>query len=385
MKNSFIFSMGFIFLALSCSPAPKLAEVEPETEVKKEEIQHYTLSLAAAGDNLFHDSIIRSYFSNGRHDFSPVYSEIKSIVQNADVAFINQETVMAGTSFGYSGYPRFNTPQSLGQTLADSGFDIINLANNHAMDMGRNGLYNTLDFLDTIEGLTVIGARKEGESARIITKNNITLGFLSYTFSLNGIPLPGDNPNLVSMINRDKMAEEAAALRPLCDFLIVSMHWGEEYRLEPGREQAELAVFLARHNVDLIIGHHPHVLQRTGTIIQRDGRKTLCFYSLGNFVSTQRERERIIGGIMVITFTKETSGQEIRNLSMSELGMIPVVTHYDRYFNNTKIYPLLIYSQEKLREHGLRIHNDPNLSMNFFYSVLNRVNARIILDNPFVN
>ena len=385
MKNSLIIFISFFFFILSCTQSPEIIVYEPEVEIIQEEIHSHTLTLVAVGDNLFHDSIIRGALSNGVYDFSPIYSEIKPIIQNADLAFINQETVMAGTSFGYTGYPLFNTPQSLGPVLAEVGFDIVNLANNHAMDMGRTGLYNTLDFLDTIEGLTVIGARKEGESARIISKNNITLGFLAYTFSLNGIPLPSDNPNLVSMINREKMAEEITALRPLCDFLIVSMHWGEEYRLEPGREQAELALFLARHNVDLIIGHHPHVLQRTATIVQRDGRKTLCFYSLGNFVSTQRERERLFGGMMVVTFTKEISGDEIKNLSMSELGMIPVVTHYDRYFRNSKIYPLVSYNEELLRNHGLRIIQDPGLDMNFFYSVLNRVNARIIMKNPFID
>jgi poly-gamma-glutamate synthesis protein (capsule biosynthesis protein) len=289
---------------------------------------------------------------------------------------------MAGTSFGYSGFPLFNTPQSLARTLADIGFDVINLANNHAMDMGRAGLYATLDLLDEIEEFTVIGARKEGESARIITKNNITLGFLSYTFSLNGIPLPRNEPNLVSMINRNVMTREIAALRPLCDFLIVSMHWGAEYILEPGRDQVELAHFLAEQNVDLIIGHHPHVLQRVETIIQPNGHKTICYYSLGNFVSNQRGDERLIGGMLVATFSKKEVGENEYELSISDFGMIPVVTYYDNRIRNTKVYPLYLYTEELMATHGF-LRFDSTFSMDFLYGALARLNTKVYMFNPF--
>ncbi|MCL2277612.1 MAG: CapA family protein [Treponema sp.] len=351
--------------------------------------REYTLSLAAVGDNLYHDSLIRNSYRNGAYDFAHVYTEVKDIIKNADLAFINQETVMAGSGFGYSGYPLFNTPQRLAYNLVDAGFDIMNLANNHAMDMGRNGLHSTLDFLDTIKELTVIGARKEGESARIITKNNISLGFLSYTFSLNGIPLPRDEPNLVSMINRDKMAQEIRDLRPLCDFLIVSMHWGAEYLLQPDREQISLANFLAEQNVDLVLGHHPHVLQRSEKLRRPDGKETLVFYSLGNFASQQRERERIIGVISFVNFKKTVSaeddieGNPVLDLSITDYAFMPVITHYDRNFANTKIYPLNSYSRELLVNHGYLIHDDNSLTMDFFYNVLNRLNTPIIMENPY--
>ncbi|MCL2809152.1 MAG: CapA family protein [Treponema sp.] len=381
MKNKFVFLLLIILIFYSCAPKPVTPETEPEIELTEEVLPNHTITFVAAGDNLFHDSLINSFNINGTYDFSPIYSEVKSIITNADLAFINQETVMAGTSFGYSGYPLFNTPQSLARTLADTGFDIVNIANNHAMDRGRNGLYATLDLLDTIEEFTVIGARKEGESARIIKKNNITLGFLSYTYGLNGIPLPRDNPNLVSVINREKMALEINALRPLCDFLIVSMHWGGEYLLQPDRDQTSLAQFLAEHNVDLIIGHHPHVLQRVETITLQNGRKTLCYYSLGNFASHQRERERIIGALMVLTFNK--SAREPFEFFISDVGMIPVVTHYDRGFRNTKLYPLYMYTDELVDTHGLR-YAGAGLTMNFFYTVMERLNTKIIMYNPFI-
>ena len=392
MKNKIVFALITIFL-LSCQSKPVAPEdavfdaKEERTQQQNTEIppahtppaaQTHTVTFAAVGDNLFHESLINAALKeDGTYDFSPLYTEIKPIIQKADLAFINQETVMAGERFGYSGYPQFNTPQSLARTHVETGFDIMNLANNHAMDKGRDGLYATLDFLSTIPELTVIGARKEGPSARIVTKNNITFGFLSYTFSLNGIALPRDNPNLVSMIDRHKMTHEIHALRPLCDFLIVSMHWGDEYQLEPNREQINLARFLADHNVDLIIGHHPHVLQRADKLPRHDGKETYVFYSLGNFASHQRERERIIGGMMILTFKK--TGEE---LSITDFAMIPVITHYDRNFRNTKLYPLYAYTEELLANHRLK-NEGPGLSMDFFRGVTNRLNVKIITQNPF--
>ena len=379
MKNKVFFTL-LVFLLFSCQSRPVTSEEIPSyTKDEKSQPQNYTVTFAAVGDNLFHDSLINSSLKqDGTYDFSPIYTEIKGIIQNADLAFINQETVMAGASFGYSGYPQFNTPQSLARTHIETGFDIMNLANNHAMDKGRDGLYATLDFLNTFPELTVIGARKEGPSARTVIKNNITFGFLSYTFSLNGIPLPRDNPNLVSMIDRQKMTQEINALRPLCDFLIVSMHWGDEYQLEPNRGQISLAQFLAEHNVDLIIGHHPHVLQRADKLPRPDGKETYVFYSLGNFASHQRERERIIGGMMILTFNKTHEGE----LSITNFGMIPVITHYDRNFGNTKLFPLFAYTEELLNSHRLK-NEGPGLSMNFFQGVLNRLNVKIITENPF--
>jgi len=389
MKNKFVFLPILFILLISCRtasetyPAPETSSKQEKTEsvsVSPPPITINTLTLVAAGDNLFHETIIDSSLKNGVYDFTPIYSEIKSIIEKADLAFINQETVMGGVKFGYSGYPAFNTPQSLAKTIADTGFDIVNQANNHAMDMGKTGLIATLDLWDTIEGITVIGARKEGDSAKIITKNNISLGFLSYTYGLNGNVLPKDSPNLVSLINRSKMEAEIDALRPLCDFLVVSMHWGDEYMMEPGKAQIDLALFLAEHGVDLIIGHHPHVLQRVQTITLEDGRKTLCFYSLGNFVSNQREKERIIGGMMAVTFTKKEQGLETKELSISDYGMIPVICHFDRGYKNTKVYPLYSYSEDLLKNHALK---NKDLTLDFFNSVLSKMETKIYTDNPF--
>jgi len=416
-KNLFLAIAVLFFLSCYSRPAYPLDEIdaelqtENETEIKtdvvketkkepkkitKKEIKieadvpvSYSLTLTAVGDNLYHNSMITSSLIDGVYNFAPVYSEIKKLVENSDIAFINQETPMAGTSYGYTGYPVFNSPQTLAHALVETGFDVFNFANNHAMDMRAQGLYATLDFFETIEGITVIGARRAGESARIITKNNISLGFLAYTFGVNSYTIPSNNTNLVSLIDRPKMKEEIEALRPLCDFLIVSMHWGEEYMQEPSREQISLAQFLAELNVDLIIGHHPHVLQRVDTITLPDGRKTICYYSLGNLVTHQLEWERLIGGMAVVTFTKEGIRSATGEVTWSEensitdFGMIPLVTHFDRSFRNTKVYPLYAYTEELLAVHGLRWRAAGPITLNFFNNVLNRMKVKIITEYPF--
>ncbi|MCL2208947.1 MAG: CapA family protein [Treponema sp.] len=378
IKYKLFFLLLSVFL-FSCGYETITPYIEEDIALPEKPLRH-ELTLIAAGDNLFHITLINKSFDEEKdqYNFYPIYSEIKEIIENADLSFINQETVMAGESFGYSGYPLFNTPQSLARTLADTGFDILNIANNHTMDMGRAGLLATLDLLEKTESVTVLGARKEGESHKIIAKNSIKLGFLSYTYGLNGHALPADSPNLVSLINREKIKKETEALRPLCDFLIVSMHWGDEYLLiEPDKYQKDLAVFLAEQNVDLIIGHHPHVLQRVETLERRDGGKTLCFYSIGNFASHQREKERVLGGIMLATFIRE--GED---LFISNSGLIPVICHFEPGYVNTKVYPIFNYNEELLGKHLLRFL-DSDMDFDFFHSVLRRLETKIIMYNPF--
>jgi len=380
MSNKKLFLVFLVIVIFSCTQKPVGQETFQEITLIEETEEPpvvYSLTLSAVGDNLFHETILRTSLVNGVYDFSPIYTEIRDLVRSADLAFINQETVMAGEEFGYSGYPLFNTPQSLAQTLVDTGFSIINQANNHSMDMGRAGLYATLDLWETIDGVTVLGTRKSGASYSLITRNNITLGFLSYTYGLNGIPLPRGEPNLVSVINRTRMAEELKELRPLCDFLIVSMHWGEEYLMEPDSYQTGLARFLAEHNVDLIIGHHPHVLQKVELLPRPDGKQTLCFYSLGNFASNQREKERVLGGMMAVTFVKEEDNHYI-----SDYGLIPVVCHFEPGFANTKVYPFYSYSEELLEKHHLQRFG--TIDYDFIYSVLWNLNTRLYIYNPFI-
>ena len=348
------------------APAPEAAEYSPEPQ-SPAQAAHY-VTIIAAGDNLYHNVMVR----DGEHgDYESAYSEIRSLVQQADIAFINQETLLGGEQFGFSGYPLFNSPQALGRALAAVGFNVVNHANNHAMDKGERAVFATMDFWDTFPQVSVLGIHRSAEhraSPVLITKNNITLGFLSYSFSTNGIPLPTDKPFLVSLIDRQIMTEEINALRPLCDFLVVSMHWGQEYQHYFSRNQESLAAFLAEYKVDLLIGHHPHVLQPIEYRLRPDGRFMLCFYSLGNFLSAQRQNPTLLGAMAYVKIRKTDMDVVIMD-SMA----IPVVTHYERNYTGFKVYPLYAYTEELLAKH-LRNQTTKELTMDY----LNRLSEGIL-------
>jgi poly-gamma-glutamate synthesis protein (capsule biosynthesis protein) len=340
-----------------------------------------SLTLVAAGDNLFHETVFEAFKGKEGYNFAPIYEAIKPIIEEADLAFINQETVLGRESFGYSGYPRFNTPQALAKNLAETGFDIINQANNHIMDMGEAGIRDTIAVWDGIPGTAYLGihrSQEERDSRKlIIEKNSIRVGFLSYTYGTNGLPLPRDKPYLVSLIDRETMAAEIKTLRPLCDFLVVSMHWGDEYTLTPVAGQIALAKFLAEQEVDLVIGHHPHVLQPQEYLSRPGGKQMLCFYSLGNFMSGQTRPDTLFGGLMYIKLTK-TDG----NTTVTDTGIIPVLTHYERGSTGFRVYPFYQYTDELIKKH--RSYDEKTgLNTKYIYSVLNKLNTKLIMYNPF--
>ncbi|MDR2521569.1 MAG: CapA family protein [Spirochaetaceae bacterium] len=320
-------------------------------------VREYTLTIAAVGDNLIHAEILEDARHDGDDDFDfhGIYTPVLPLVQGADIAFVNQETLIAGRRFGLSGYPTFNGPPEVGEALVRAGFDVVNHATNHAMDKGEAAVYAVLDFWDKHPAVRVLGLRRNetDEAGVIIEKKHIKTGWLAYTYGTNGIPLPKDKPYLVSLINTERMAREIDRLRPLCDFLVVSMHWGEEYQHAPSKRQLELAEFLAAHNVDLVLGHHPHVVQPARTFARPFGGETLVFFSLGNFFSSQKEFPRLLGALARVTIRKTDDGHSPPKTAVSAAEIIPLVTHYESGFRRFKVYPLEKYPPELLRRHGL--------------------------------
>jgi poly-gamma-glutamate synthesis protein (capsule biosynthesis protein) len=355
-------------------------------ELKQEEIQKVPtedfLTIVAAGDNLFHNELYESSLMEETYQFDSIYEEIKPFVEPADIAFINQETLLAGKDFGYSSYPQFNTPQELGKTLAATGFDVISHANNHVMDKGGKAAIETLNFWNTVPGTEVIGihASQEARDNRcvIIEKNNIKVGFLAYTCSTNWLPLPKDMPFLVSVADKEIMKKEIDALRPLCDILVVSMHWGDEYQHEPNTEQKTWTSFLAEQNVDIVFGHHPHVLQPYEYIQRADGKMMLCYYSLGNFVSGQDKAPRLFGGMAYIKLKKNDLGT-----SIEQAEIIPVMTHFTTSWDGFKIYPFHKYTEELLSTHWIK-WKEKDINLEYFNQIAKNVFGENVMQyNPF--
>ena len=253
-------------------------------EVKKEKIKKEKLSLIMVGDALLHSSLYNDAYQNGVYDFTSKLELIKPIVQNYDLAFYNQESILGGTSLGLSSYPTFNSPQEFGDAMVDAGFNLVSLANNHTMDRGVKAIESSCNYWKNKDVLTA-GSYCSGEDAdniQIKEKNGIKYALLAYTYGTNGISVPQDKPYLVNLYSDEKVKSDIEKVRDKVDLLIVSMHWGTEYQSEPTAEQKREAEFLSSLGVDIIIGTHPHVIEPITYI-----GNTLVIYSLGNFISAQ--------------------------------------------------------------------------------------------------
>jgi len=380
----YLFFFLLALVVLSCTTRPPVIQAPPDQTEIPSPPESFFLTIVAAGDNLIHDPILTASYNNGLYSFDSIYEKIRAYTAQSDIAFVNQETIFGNKTLGYSGYPLFSTPSEVGTALAAAGFGIINHATNHAMDKGEAGVLSTMDYWESLEGIRYLGIhRSEDDKTNrpvIISKNNFRIGFLAYTYGTNAIPLPRGKPYLVSLINNETMAKEIDALRPLCDYLVVSVHWGDEYSPEPSPYQTGLAAFFAEHNVDLVLGHHPHVLQCFESLPRDDGRNTLCFYSLGNFLSAhfRPEKEALLGGLAYVKLKK--TGEEI---SAEETGFIPTITHYDAKQSGFLVYPLSEYTEELAEKHWKRT-NDRSMTLDFFSNKAREIfGPALILRNPF--
>ena len=253
-----------------------------EKNESKEEVSK--LSLVMVGDALLHSSVYNDAYKNGVYDFISLLEYIKPIVLKYDLAFYNQETILGGTEIGLSDYPTFNSPQEFGDAMIDAGFNIVNLATNHTLDRGEQAVINSANYWKTKDVLTAgsYASFEEASKINIKEKNGIKYALLSYTYGTNGISVPSGKEYLVNLYSDEQAKRDIEAVRDDVDLLLVSMHWGTEYRTEPTDEQKSQAEYLASLGADIIIGTHPHVIEPITYIDD-----TLVIYSLGNFISAQ--------------------------------------------------------------------------------------------------
>ena len=316
----------------------------------------YQVTLAAVGDNLLHMPVVNSCKQeNGGYDMTPLYENIRPILDQTDITAIGLETVLAGEEFGYSGYPAFNSPQAAGQAMAEAGFDLILMASNHAMDMGKKGLLNTLDFWGQYPGVTTAGAHAtpaDQAAIRVLDKG-IRVAALNYTYGLNGIELTPERAHLVDLTDPERIRRDVEAARAAADFVVVFIHWGKEYVREIQPDQQKLAQYMADLGVDLIIGAHPHVLGPAEWLTGLTGNKTLVYYSLGNYISSQRKADNLLGGMARVTVTgvRDQSGK--MRTEITEAALTPLVTYYDKNLKNFTVYPFRDYTPEIAAGHGL--------------------------------
>lgn len=286
------------------------------------------VTLCAVGDIIGSDWALEFADANagetgdGKYDFSPWFEEVAPIIQGYDLAFVNQETVMAGTDgLSYAGYPSFNTPESIADALADTGFDLVNFATNHSYDYGEAGIENSHEVWAKYPELMIGGSyltSEDRETVHMAERNGMTFAFLGYTYGDNNYPDASSMPNDHYCCAFDKEAIEADVRRAqqVADVVIVAMHWGTEYTNEPNDQQVEYARFLADLDVDLVLGSHAHTIQPVEYVTGESGNEVPVVYGLSDFVSGWTITDTIISGIFSCDFVRGENGDvEVENLA----------------------------------------------------------------------
>lgn len=308
--------------------------------------------IALAGDLMCHDAQLRGGARpGGEWDFDEVFACVRPILSRADLASGNLETVLAGREARYTGYPLFNSPDALARALKRAGFNLLTLANNHSMDRMSHGVQRTVTLLDR-SGFLRTGTsplvpslagellppffRVEGGDYLCLAEvRGVRVGVIAFTQLLN-FPFPPRAGARTRTDDPSDIEAQLAAFRALPpdrrpDVLLAAVHWGNEYQAAPTPLQRKTARWLAERGVDVVVGSHPHILQKAEWIaVDRGGKSAECLvlYSLGNFVSGQRTAPRDRSAIVWLEV-----GKTGRGLSpVKRAGFIPtfVRVRHDR-------------------------------------------------------
>ncbi len=246
-----------------------------------------SLSLVAVGDILMHQDV-KAAAAVESGGFPALWADLVPLFQGADLTFGNLETPVAPMS-GRPGVPfQFNAPETLPAALRASGFTVLATANNHAYDQGPKGVRETLERL-RVAGLVAIGSgvdRAQAESLQMLERQGFKVAFLGFTDLFNIDLNRRATEPWVRPLDLEPALQAVRAARSQADLVVVSLHWGNEYQHLPTKRQRDIARALVAAGCDVILGHHPHVLQPVEWL-EADGRKALVAYSLGNFISNQ--------------------------------------------------------------------------------------------------
>ncbi len=333
------------------------------TAVTEPEPEFSTVNISAVGENQIHSSIYKqaaARSTDGGYDFEYAYKNAVPLIRDADMAIINQETLICNDKYEPSTYPRFNSPVALGDYMLEIGFDVFTIANNHTLDKNEDGLMACLDYWDSRENAIVAGAYRNAEDrANIRTGefDGITFSFLSYTEYLNGLYLPeGSVMEIGDAFDVETIINEIAAAKEVSDVCVVALHWGVENSDVISDYQRSTAKQLVDAGADIIIGNHPHVLRDIEEIEREDGTTALCAYSLGNFISAQSVGQNLIGGVLNfdVTMRVDENAEENQRPIIDNIEFIPVITHYDGNYHDVRVYPLNMYTRELADSHGVK-------------------------------
>ena len=363
-------------VAASPNDSGTTLQTEDSSDVVKEDvISTKEVSLMAVGDNLIHTAVWQSGLQpDGTHDYTLLYSDLAPYLETCDLKVINQETIFGGDEKGLQDYPVFNSPQAIGDTLEEVGFNVVLHASNHGFDMGLDGLLNCVSFWkNSHPDMTVLGiyeTQEEQSRIPVIEINGIKFALLNYTYSHNAETFSTKAEGHLNMLcNYDansryidfntihpQVLDDIRRAESVADFTIIFPHWGIEYTMEATSQEIAFARQMTEAGAYLIIGTHPHVIQPVEWVTADNGNRALCYYSLGNYTSAQDGVAQMLGGMANLTIVQDESGTYIREDSIKA---IPLVTHfiYPGWTGSSVVestYLLEHYTEEQAAGHGLR-------------------------------
>ena len=329
------------------------------------------VTFSVVGDVMQHDLQLESAYDSKCkcYDYMPVFAPVKTYLEKADVTIGNLETTLPGDKKKYSGYPEFGAPDSLVTALKHVGFDILTTANNHSMDKRKEGLKRTIQVLDK-EGIAHLGtyaSHAEYQKNRIFQfeKKGIKFALLNYTYGTNEIPVPKDV--VVNLIDEKKIIEDIELARKINpDVIIVLYHFGGEYLREPDSFQKKYVDLAFREGADIVLGGHPHVLQKfeINPIKDKYGhtKNRLVIYSLGNFVSNQARR--FTDGGIIFNFTVRRNEDD--SLNIDTVSYVPVWVYVERKPEKVQFYVLPVEDYIK-NDSKPKVAEIPMIRMKQFY------------------
>ncbi len=347
------------------TPAAVTTETTTEEPTTEPVPLDKTVHVVAAGDNLIHYSVFKNaeaYATNGEQfNFAPLYENVKYLVEDADVAILNQETIISQSNpirGGDGGVLLFNSPPEVADAVIDLGFDVITMANNHLLDCGADGLEESIKFWNEKakeNDLTVLGAYLNEEDAnniRVREVNGVKIAFLAYAEHINGFSIPDDSPLRVIMnYEEDVIERQIKEADEIADAVIVSAHWGVEDTNIVSDDRKELANKMVNWGADVILGCHTHTAETMEWITRDDGTRGFVYYSMGNFICAQTDNFNLVGEMPDFDIVLHEDTNEI---TLENVGCIPTIVHYDDgNFSNMRVYPYSKYTPELAASHGV--------------------------------
>lgn len=339
---------------ISISDGSSVPDSSEEIEVPDETV---TVHVVAVGDNLIHSSIYKQ--ANARanfdgYDFDLAYENVEELIGSADLAIINQETLV-NDKFEPSNFPRFSTPTALGDKMIDMGFDAFSIANNHVWDYGNDGIEASLDYWDSRPEVTVYGGYRNDsdmENIRIREVNGVTFAFLAYTEHYNGNYIPSETSIRVVRLSEEALIErQIKKADELADVVIVSPHFGTEVVNYVTTQQKELSAKFIEWGADVVLGTQPHTIQTMERIKRSDGTYGFVYYCLGNFISAMNDPLSMVGMLAEFEVEKNLTTGEV---TIGNYKAIPLITHYDYGYTAVRVYPFYDYTEQLANSHGIK-------------------------------